>query len=489
MFTLRVDDGFMTRVISLLRWWIRTAAIATGTLPGFRSIWRLSYHAQLALAVRGLSRVPYFQALILRRRQVLEDLHGGDSDLDLTLLLAGDTRTTAPHLPAIWATYRQLKQWIPVLGELHILPAADFPAHLRSFPFDYELPQSPCLLKGELPELLPDELRSVGWRLRTLLFPRLFDQLRPARFLRPLQKLWAKAIWLRDFSRQPTTLDYRRALAQKNPYGTGDDYLDWARRTYHAIASQLERVGSSGRTFKYAGEAPALPVSLAQLRPAAEELLLKCPTIVTGFTIAPAVLYASNWSVFISVPDIDRALQDRTFVRHLFQLQEHLKTCAEQMQSTMPTVLTPAVEDSLFGDGTTLALALRSGRYDLTSAGFVPVTATGGYLAPDEWSRGLLEVRMDAFSLPRRECSAYLMDLLFGLLIPFGLLRKEQCVYRSFRALERDQFLDAPWSAAQRELLALYREGRMRELERVPTVHVWYTWGDLILKHLEALRV
>ena len=74
-----------------------------------------------------LARVPHVDAVLVRTSGPGYRFEPGVSDIDLTVIHRDvDEAETLRFLDQFWSTYRRLKRWLPMLGEVEILTAEEF---------------------------------------------------------------------------------------------------------------------------------------------------------------------------------------------------------------------------------------------------------------------------------------------------------------------------------------------------------------------------
>ena len=78
-------------------------------------------------ASRAFARLPRVEAVLLRTSGANYRFAPGLSDIDLTVIhRAGGDAETLEFLDGLWRTYRRLKTWLPMLGEVEILTFEEF---------------------------------------------------------------------------------------------------------------------------------------------------------------------------------------------------------------------------------------------------------------------------------------------------------------------------------------------------------------------------
>lgn len=139
----------------------------------------------LRAAVRNLRRDSHVEAILLRESMPGQEWVPGLSDLDLTVLM---TSTEITALAPFWRRYRQLKRWLPMLGEVDLFYSGQFQDYLQLGPYPTAVLKGHRELyrrSGSAGTIYPPAAVSEEDRLRDAL-------VRYANFVIPRAARWAK---------------------------------------------------------------------------------------------------------------------------------------------------------------------------------------------------------------------------------------------------------------------------------------------------------
>ena len=147
---------------------LRTLVLKTNSYFPFRYSNRWPYALALKRMVAAVRPYPEVRALYIRHGLTSLDWTPGLSDIDQSVILERGLPAGREFdvVDSLHASYRRLKRWFPMLGELEILGADDLNAWLRATS-EAPAPRSWTLLYGT-PAFEPDSDHSPHWRSRAL---------------------------------------------------------------------------------------------------------------------------------------------------------------------------------------------------------------------------------------------------------------------------------------------------------------------------------
>jgi hypothetical protein len=97
---------------------VRSWVVHTRRAPGLAQVYRASYHVAARIAAAQLSTLPHVASIYARHSYVSGDWEAGLSDVDLTVVAAGDI--DAAWLRAFARRYARLRRALPMLGEVQV---------------------------------------------------------------------------------------------------------------------------------------------------------------------------------------------------------------------------------------------------------------------------------------------------------------------------------------------------------------------------------
>lgn len=482
---------------------LRSVTLRASRQPLARAALRVLYRAQLRIFVMLFRRDPAVSAVLLRRAGSLADLYPGDSDFDLLCIFEAAGEKRAAVLERLTRAYLACKRWLPVLGEIHFVRAEEFAAHFRYARHLYCCEAKPgwSYRSGRAPEMPPLDCVPEAYAVRAALnlyYRTASEILRPAgpQFSRVLLKNRIKTRWMlrQAAGERPGELSYCELDSRPSLILSGSERLGEIEETFTESANLAGRiVGSAKVRVRCTGggqlDRPEVNARLASImRPFVAShgaRLRRCRMI----QFRP---YQFDPVLWVELREPHTWRESPEAAQMIAGLQDSLRVASPRWHHNTPLLTEEGWSRTLFRLDPMLGLLAEAEAYDFVTGRYhfaAPIEAE----FPVDLLRCEVMAAIDGLSLEMVSGETqFLLDILFGRLIPARLALSEGVYPLDIRALRDACPALQQSSGAERELQDLYWRGDLAAIHQVSVFEVWRIFEKLISREidegLEAIR-
>lgn len=428
----------------------------------FEASFRFLYFLQLKAIVGLMTRHPAIVGVILRRSGVQGDLSPGDSDFDLTFVFRAKGRAALSVVEFFSHRHRVLKNFLPVLGESFLVSEEDFEEHFSHDFYNYGGDKTPFVLFHRN-DFKISNFTKIDYRLGgQKFFATLCHSLRPRtnRATRKYRKDYTKARWILSCMKEGkvSPLTYSKVL----PEGQG----------LRSLVSEAIEVLSEVEHF---------PTEVVKFWGVPEKGLKK---LADQFTDEDR---KSNLSLSMYRPfkfcglllESEEKSSEKVFP--VFKLSHALSFPYRMPFSGENRELLKCADPLAFAlyQKEHYCLAARTHHWLQEMDTEFPIMLL---------KQHLIEAVTLIHSVVRRDDSNYLLDLLFGQIIPLRIAMEENLFFTSLESLEKAYLQALSWTSEAKEFYALYVESKLEKIDKIKSIEIWKAFSPMLETELDHVR-